>query len=426
MTIMSYFMIILVLNCGSSSIKYCLFSIDYQETCLVRGSIKRIGLSDPILIQESTKGKIKQQVAAENHRQAIYILIEALTPPHQGFLPSIDSIEAVGHRVVHGGEEFTYPVKLNEKTIEVLRALSNLAPLHNPHNLAGIEAVSCLLPDVIQVAVFDTAFHQTLPAKAYLYALPYELYEKFGIRRYGFHGISHRFMMQEAARIVRKPIEDLRMISCHLGNGSSISAIKYGRSVDTSMGFTPLEGLVMGTRCGDLDPAIPMFLVDKASLDLAEVNDILNKKSGLVGLSGFSSDMREIVKAVYSEEHYRILNKTHPHHEKAKLALEIFIYRLRKYIGAYAAAMGGLDVLIFTGGIGENSSIIPNEACNELQFMGIEIGPARDLANGCFELSGPTSKVKVLVIPTDEELMIARDTWNLLNEEPGNRLPSPS
>jgi acetate kinase len=409
-------MVILVLNCGSSSVKYCLFSIDLQEICLVRGSVRRIGLSNTVLIQESTKGRIEQQVAAENHRQAIYILIEALTKPHQSVLPSIDSIEAVGHRVVHGGEAFTYPVKLDEKTIKALRRISNLAPLHNPHNLAGIEAVSCFLPDAIQVAVFDTAFHQTLPSYAYLYALPLELYEKFGIRRYGFHGTSHRFVMQEAARIVRKPVEKLRIISCHLGNGSSISAIKYGKSVDTSMGFTPLEGLVMGTRCGDLDPTIPMFLLGEGSLDQTEVSDILNKKSGLVGLSGYSSDMMEIIKAVYSDEYYRIFNKTHPHHEKAKLALEIFIYRLRKYIGAYAAALGGLDVLIFTGGIGQNSSVIPNEACNELQFMGIEIGPARNMANGCFELSKPTSKVKVLVIPTDEELMIARDTWNLLNE----------
>ena len=421
---MSYLMVILVLNCGSSSIKYCLFSMDYQETCLVRGSIERIGLSDPILIQESTKGNMEQQVSIENHRQAIYILIEALTQPHQGFLPSIDSIEAVGHRIVHGGEEFTDPVKLNEEIIKALRALSNLAPLHNPPNLEGIDAVSCLLPHVIQVAVFDTAFHQTLPSHAYRYALPYEMYKKFGIRRYGFHGISHRFVMQEAARIVRKPAEELRMISCHLGNGSSISAIKYGSSVDTSMGFTPLQGLVMGTRCGDLDPSIPIFLLDKGSLDLAEIIDLLNKRSGLVGLSGFSSDMREIVKAVYSDERYRILNKTHPHHEKAKLAFEIYIYRLRKYIGAYAAAMGGVDVLIFTGGIGQNSSIIPNEACNELEFMGIEIGSARDLADGYVELSKPTSKVRVLVIPTDEELMIARDTWNLLKGETENRSSS--
>ncbi|MCJ7444880.1 MAG: acetate kinase [Methanotrichaceae archaeon] len=407
-------MIILVLNCGSSSIKYGLYSMSNQEKTLARGAIEGIGSGCSKFFQLSAAENIEQEVKVDDHQQAISLLIEALTELNKDQV-SPGSIEAVGHRVVHGGEKFTDAIKLDLDLVEVLRGITHLAPLHNPSNLAGIDAISCLLPLVPQVAVFDTAFHQTLPIHAYLYALPYELYEKYGIRRYGFHGISHRFVMQEASKILQKRPESLRIISCHLGNGSSICAIRYGRSVDTSMGFTPLEGLVMGTRCGDLDPAIPLFLMDRIGLDSTEINDLLNKRSGIAGISCCSSDMKEIIKAIYSDENYYALNLTHPCHKKAKLALDVFIYRLRKYIGAYAAAMDGVDVLIFTGGIGQNSSIVQQEACAKLQFMGIETGRPKNLGNGCIELSKPDSRVKVLVIPTNEELMIARDAMKVFN-----------
>lgn len=270
-----------------------------------------------------------------------------------------------------------------------------------------------------QVAVFDTAFHQTLPPHAYIYALPYELYEKHRIRRYGFHGISHRFIAQEAARTLNRPAEELRLITCHLGNGSSIAAIKHGRSVDTTMGFTPLEGLAMGTRCGDLDPAIVLFLQDQEGLSQAEVSDLLNKKSGMAELSGCSSDMREILRAVYLDGQKGALNKAHPQHVRSKLALDVYIYRIKKYIGAYAAAMGGVDAIVFTGGIGQNLSVVQEDACNGLQFMDVETGPARDMGNGCYCLSKPTSGVKVLAMPTEEELMIARETLEILQADKG-------
>jgi acetate kinase len=410
-------MIVLVLNCGSSSVKYSLFSIGSEEKRLVRGSIDRIGLHNSRLIQESRGSKADYQLKVRDHSHAISQILDMLVDNGSSIhsiLPSLDYIDAVGHRVVHGGDRFATAARIDDGVLEFLRCHLYLAPLHNPPNLEGIEAIARLIPHVPQVAVFDTAFHQTLPPHAYVYALPYELYEKYHIRRYGFHGISHRFVAQEAARILNRPPEKLRLITCHLGNGSSIAAVKHGRSVDTTMGFTPLEGLAMGTRCGDLDPAIVLFLQDQEGLSQAEVSDLLNRRSGMAGLSGCSSDMKEVLRAAYLDDRGLELNECHPHHKRSKLALDIYIYRIKKYIGAYAAAMGGVDAIVFTGGIGQNLSVIQADACAGLEFMGVEIGPARDLGNGCYCLSKPASGIKVLAIPTEEELMIARETLGIL------------
>lgn len=418
-------MIILVLNCGSSSVKYSLFSIGSEEKRLVRGSIDRIGFHNSRLIQESRGSKAENQLKVRDHSHAISHLLDKLVGNDNSIhdiLPSLDHIDAVGHRVVHGGDRFATAARIDDGVLEFLRDHLYLAPLHNPPNLVGIEAIARLIPNVPQVAVFDTAFHQTLPPHAYIYALPYELYEKHRIKRYGFHGISHKFVAQEAARILNKPVEELRLITCHLGNGSSITAVKHGRSVDTTMGFTPLEGLAMGTRCGDLDPAIVLFLQDRAGMSQAEVSDLLNRRSGMAGLSGCSSDMREILRAVYLDGQKGALNQAHPRHVRSKLALDVYIYRIKKYIGAYAAAMKGVDAIVFTGGIGQNISVIQEEACKGLQFMGVETVPtglARYLGNGCYCLSKSTSDVKVLAIPTEEELMIARETLEILRTDKG-------
>ncbi len=371
-------------------------------------------------------------IMAKNHSQAIAELLDILAKTDQSLLPSLNSIDAVGHRVVHGGDRFNDAVKIDEDILRYLWGQSNLAPLHNPPNLSGMKAISRLLPQIPQVAVFDTAFHQTLPPQAYLYALPYELYKKHRIRHYGFHGTSHRYVAQEAARITGRPSADLRLITCHLGNGSSIAAVKYGRSIDTTMGFTPLEGLAMGTRSEDIDPSIVLFIQDRLGLSLAEIGDLLNKQSGMIGLSGFSSDMSVILKAVYLDGRGldKVFNIDHPRHEMSKIALGVYIYRIKKYIGAYAAAMGGVDVIVFTGGIGQNLSLIQSEACRGLEFMGVDIGVrigsgvesgiefgmglATDLGLGRYELSSPASKVRALIVPTDEELMIARDTLRVL------------
>jgi acetate kinase len=417
-------MIILVLNCGSSSVKYSLFSIGSEEKRLARGSIDRIGFHNSRLIQESRGSRTEYQLKVRDHSHAISQLLDMLLnvpvdndSSIRGILPSLNYIDAVGHRVVHGGDRFASAARIDDSVLEFLRGHLYLAPLHNPPNLAGIEAISRLIPRATQVAVFDTAFHQTLPPHACIYALPYELSEKYRIRRYGFHGISHRFVAQEAARIMKRPPEDLRLITCHLGNGSSIAAVKHGRSVDTTMGFTPLEGLAMGTRCGDLDPAIVLFLQDQAGLNHAEISDLLNRRSGMAGLSGCSSDMREILRAVYLDDRRRTLNNGNPHHKRSKLALDVYVYRIKKYIGAYAAAMGGVDAVVFTGGIGQSLSVIQEDACKGLEFMGVEIGTARSLGNGCYCLSKLTSGVKVLMIPTDEELMIARDALEILRSK---------
>jgi acetate kinase len=408
---------IMVLNCGSSSVKYSLFVMGETETALASGLVERIGLDDPRLIHQPAQGQkvVREGAPVQDHRQAIGLVLATLTHPEHGVLASTAEIDAVGHRVVHGGELFAASVRLDDRVLQALYDHAHLAPLHNPPNITGILAVKAALPHVVPVGVFDTAFHQTMPPHAYVYALPYELYEKYRIRRYGFHGTSHRFVAHEAARFLGRPLTELRLVTCHLGNGASVAAVQFGRSVDTSMGFTPLEGLEMGTRCGDLDPAIVLFLMEKEGLNAAEINELLNKKSGVLGVSGYTFDMRQIETAVYSDVRRRILNRQHPHHARARLALDIYNYRVKKYIGAYAAAMGGVDAVVFTGGIGEHSEVTPDEACAGMAFLGLELGPARDLGNGWYELSQPTSRVRVLVIPTDEELMIARDTYQIVS-----------
>jgi acetate kinase len=407
---------IMVLNCGSSSVKYSLFAMGETEQALVRGLVERIGLDDPRLMHKLSDGRkiVQEDVPVRNHQHAVRLVLEALTHAEYGVLSSTDEIDAVGHRVVHGGERFARSVRIDGEVMQTLYDHVDLAPLHNPPNITGIEAVMAILPHVPQVGVFDTAFHQTMPPHAYIYALPYEFYTKYRIRRYGFHGTSHRFVTQEAARFLGRPLEELRLITCHLGNGASIAAVKYGQSMDTSMGFTPLEGLEMGTRCGDLDPAIVFFLMEKEGLDAAGANELLNKKSGVLGVSGYTSDMREIEEAAYSDIEQRAPNTDHPHHRRAKLALDIYNYRVKKYIGAYAAAMGGVDAVVFTGGIGEHSEVTPDDACAGMEFMGIELGPEINLGNGWYELSESTSRVRVLIIPTNEELMIARDTYGIV------------
>jgi acetate kinase len=419
-------MTILAINCGSSSIKFGLISFGENEDLLVRGLVERIGLGDSRLTFTLSSGErmVLDNMMHLNHERAIDLVLESLTDPKTGVISSVDEIYAVGHRVVHGGEGIRGPVLIDDQVMQLLSDRSDLAPLHNPPNIAGIKAVSSALPKVLQVAVFDTAFHQTMPKHAYIYPLPYELYEKYGIRRYGFHGTSYRYVAEEAARFLGRALEDLRIIICHLGGGASIAAVKFGASVDTSMGFTPLEGLEMGTRCGDLDPSVVLYLMEKAGMSAIEVGDLLNNRSGLLGVSGYSSDMREIEEAVFCDVgrrdlkigylKKRNLNTGHPHHSRSKLALEIYVYRIKKYIGAYAAAMGGLDAVIFTGGVGENSEVVPEEACSEMELFGIRLGPRVDLGSGWYELSGSGSQVRVLVIPTDEEMMIARETYRLL------------
>lgn len=356
-------MLILVLNCGSSSVKYQLYDMP-EERCLAKGVVEKIG----------------QRV--KDHTAAIKLVIQGLAE-RQGVISSIKEIGAVGHRVVHGGERFRKSSLINKRVIAAIKQYARLAPLHNPPNLAGIYACRRILPHLRQVAVFDTAFHQGMPAFAYLYGLPYEIYKRYGIRRYGFHGTSHRYVAHQASKILGRPLESLKIISCHLGNGCSITAIDNGKSVDTSMGFTPLEGLVMGTRSGDIDPAVVLYLMKKKNLSIRRTDELLNKSSGLLGLSGISNDMRDIFRAI------RRGNK------RANIALQVFIYRIKKYIGAYIAAMDGCDTLIFTAGIGENQPYIRKKIRRELSSLLSKF------------------KTRILVIPTNEELMIARDTYSL-------------
>jgi acetate kinase len=367
---------ILVINSGSSSIKYRLFDIhtngrknNSRYILLSKGLIEKIGQKDS---------------GVENHKQGIAILLDSLVHGSKSVLKDHNEICAIGHRVVHGGVTFKKPTIITDEVISKIRECFELAPLHNPANFSGIEACKELLPGVKQVAVFDTAFHQSLPEHAYIYGLPYEYYEKYNLRKFGFHGTSHQYVAHEAARLLKKPLSKLKVITCHLGNGCSIAAVKYGKSIDTSMGFTPLEGLVMGTRCGDIDPASVIFLADKEKISLAEIDRVLNYKSGLKGISGISNDMREIKKAANEGN------------RRAKLALDIFVYRIKKYIGSYIAAMGGVDGIVFTAGIGENEKDIRAK-----------------VVKGLFGFLDP-AKVKVLVVATNEELMIARQTFNLV------------
>ena len=390
---------ILVLNCGSSSLKYQLIDMNGEKE-LAKGLVERIGLEGALLVhQKGEENKVKLPNVISNHSVAIGLVIETLLDSKLGVLSNINEIEAVGHRVVHAGEEFSGSVLITDEVMKALKKCIELAPLHNPPNIMGIEACAEVLPGIKQVGVFDTAFHQTMPKKAFLYGLPYEAYEDYSIRRYGFHGTSHKYVSQEAAKMLGKDITELKLITCHLGNGGSIAAIDKGVSVDTSMGFTPLEGLVMGTRCGDIDPAIVPYLMDKAGFDIQEVSDYLNKKSGVLGISGVSSDFRDIEEAAAKGN------------ERAQLALDIFVQRVRKYIGSYAAVLGGVDAIVFTAGLGENSPETREQVLTNFEFLGVEIDTAKNKVRGkATNFSKEGSKVQSLIIPTNEEIMIARDT----------------
>lgn len=396
---------ILVLNCGSSSIKYKLFDMTTKEV-LAQGGIEKIGLVGSFLKLTLPNGekKILEKDIPE-HTAGIEFILNTLVSPENGAIKSLDEINAVGHRMVHGGERFSESVLLNKEVLDAFIACNDLAPLHNPANLKGVNAVSAILPNVPQVGVFDTAFHQTMPDYAYMYAIPYELYEKYGVRRYGFHGTSHRYVSQRVCEFLGVDPKGKKIITCHIGNGGSISAIKDGKCIDTSMGLTPLEGLVMGTRSGDIDAGAVTFIMEKEGLNATGVSNLLNKKSGVLGVSGVSSDMRELEAAVAAGN------------PKAILAEKMYFYRIKKYIGAYAAALGGVDIILFTGGVGENQANCRSEVCEGLEFMGVKIDLEKNKVRGEEAIiSADDSKVTVAVIPTDEELMIASDTLAILNK----------
>ena len=392
---------ILVLNCGSSSLKYQLINME-NETVMAKGLCERIGIENSSFEHKNSDGqKIKKEADMKNHEDAVKIVINNLLDENFGVIKDIKEIDAVGHRVLHGGKYFSEPVLIDQKVKGAIRDCFILGPLHNPSNLIGIETCEKLMPNIKQVAVFDTAFHQTMPEKAFIYALPYEYYKENNIRRYGFHGTSHKFVAMRVSEILKN--NNLKLITCHLGNGSSVCAIKNNKCVDTSMGLTPLEGLAMGTRCGDLDPAIIKFLAHQKNLNIDEIDEILNKKSGVLGISQVSSDFRDMEKEAQNNNY------------QAKLALEIFYYRCAKYIGAYAAALNGVDVIAFTAGLGENSPETREAICNYLNYLGVEIDKEKNNSRGKeVEISNQNSKVKVFVVPTNEELMIARETLNLI------------
>ncbi|MBK5251173.1 MAG: acetate kinase [Peptostreptococcaceae bacterium] len=394
---------VLVVNCGSSSLKYQLIDMS-DEAVMAKGLVERIGIEGSILTHESA-GKDKKVIEEpmKDHKKALELVLGAIVNKEYGAIASMDEIEAVGHRVVHAGEKFSDSVIINDDVIAALEECIELAPLHNPPNLIGIRACMELMPGIKMVGVFDTAFHQTMPPTAYIYALPYEYYKKYGVRKYGFHGTSHKYVAQRTASILGKDFDSLKIITCHLGNGASITAIDNGKSVDTSMGFTPLEGLVMGTRCGDLDPAIIPFIMGKENLSIDEMNNILNKKSGVLGISGISSDFRDIESAAKEGN------------ARAQLALDKFNVSVKKYIAACAAVMGGVDAIVFTAGVGENSISARQLICSDFEFMGVELDKKKNNVRGKETvISKDSSKVKVLVVPTNEELMIARDTVSLL------------
>ena len=393
---------ILVINAGSSSLKYQLLNPETQQV-LAKGLCERIGIDGKFTYKPEGKTAVKEaDVAMPTHNEAIKAVLNALVDPANGVIGSMKEIDAVGHRVVHGGEKFARSVLITDEVMAAIEECNPLAPLHNPANIIGIKACQDLMPGTPMVAVFDTAFHQTMPPAAYMYALPYEYYEKDKVRRYGFHGTSHKYVTQQAAAMLGKPIEDLKLISCHLGNGSSIAAVDGGKSVDTSMGFTPLAGLPMGTRCGDIDAGILQYLMNKYGMDIDKMLNVLNKKSGVEGLSCVSSDFRDLENAAGEGN------------QKAALAQEKFAYEVRKYVGAYAAAMGGVDAVIFTAGVGENDKAIRSMVCRGLDFMGLKLDEAaNDVRGRETVISTADSKVKVLLIPTNEELMIAIDTAEL-------------
>ena len=390
---------ILVLNCGSSSVKYKLIEIKANKV-LAEGGIEKIGLPDAFIKFKFGNEKIQQDLDINDHVGAIKSILDNLTSKEYGCIKDFKEIDAVGHRVVPGGEKFNKSVLINDEVIAKIKECYGIAPLHNPVNMAGIDAINEVLPEVPQVGVFDTAFHQTMPAKSYMYALPYKYYAEDGVRRYGFHGTSHRYVSQRVCEFLGVEPKGKKIITCHVGNGGSITAVKDGKSIDTSMGLTPTEGLMMGTRCGDVDPGALIFLMDKHKLSSKDMLNMVNKESGLAGISGVSSDMREITAAAKQGN------------EKAILSLEMYEQRITKYVGAFAAEMGGVDIIVFTGGVGEHQSSTRANVCNPLRFMGVEIDDAANDANNGDEgiISTPNSAVKVVVIPTDEEYMIAKDT----------------
>ena len=393
----------LVINCGSSSLKYQLIDMS-TEKCMVQGLVERIGIEGSVLTQK-VEGKDKYVINTEikNHKDAIKLVLEALIDPVHGVIKSMDEISAVGHRVVHGGEKYSESVLINDEVLQSIKDCIVLAPLHNPPNVIGIEACKELMPNTPMVAVFDTAFHQTMPKHSYICPLPYDLYQKYGIRKYGFHGTSHKYVSNKVAKVMGRDIKDLKIVTCHLGNGCSLAAVKNGKSVDTSMGFTPLAGVMMGTRSGSIDPSVISFLIEQHGYTIEEVDELLNKKSGVLGISGVSSDFRDVLAAGEAGN------------ERAKLALEIFYYKVRTQIAAYAGAMGGIDVIVFTAGIGENSAITRKEILNGLEFLGFTLNEEKNELRGQIqEISTEDSRLKVYVVPTNEELMIARDTAKLV------------
>ncbi|HEX9916591.1 MAG TPA: acetate kinase [candidate division Zixibacteria bacterium] len=398
---------ILVLNCGSSSVKYQLIDMD-NDLVLAKGLVSRIGMSGAVLSHKPhDRNEVKISGEMLDHIVAVEHVIAILLSPNHGVIKDKSEISAVGHRVVHGGEKFPDSVFITPEVMLELRNCIDLAPLHNPHNIRGINACQRILPGVPQVAVFDTAFHQKMPPVAYIYGIPYVLYKRYGIRRYGFHGTSHFYVSQRTSQLMNKSIKELKIITCHLGNGASMAAVDQGISVDTTMGFTPLEGLLMGTRSGDLDPAIILHIMAREELSLHEANTLLNKHSGIQGISGISSDMRDIIE------------ESSKGNAGAKLAFDIYCYRIRKYIGAYAATMGGLDVLVFTAGVGENAPLVRKASCENLEFLGVKIDSQKNdqMIGKEGIISTDDSRVKVLVIPTNEELVIAQDTERIVEEQ---------
>lgn len=397
---------VLVINCGSSSLKYQVLDMD-GENLLAKGLVERIGMDGSVITHTKigSDDKWKNEVPMPTHKEAIEQVLNAIVDPEHGVLHDMSELGAVGHRVVHGGERYANSVLIDEEVLTHLDELSELAPLHNPANILGIRACQKLMPNTPMVAVFDTAFHQTMPAESYIYALPYEYYEKYGVRRYGFHGTSHKYVADRASKIMNVSMDDMKIITCHLGNGASVSAIKRGKCIDTSMGFTPLEGLVMGTRCGDIDPSITTYISEKENLSAEQMNEIMNKKSGVLGISGISSDFRDIEAA--AEEG----------NERAQLALKVFAHKVRAYIGAFIAEMNGLDALVFTAGVGENDIAMRDIICNDLGNLGIKLDLVKNKIRGKEAIiSRDDSPVTIMLIPTNEELMIARDTVDIVEK----------
>ena len=394
---------VLVINCGSSSLKYQVLDMT-NESLLCKGLVERIGMDGSVITHEKIgMDKVKKEVPMKDHKDAIEQVLAAIQDKEHGVVKSMDEIGAVGHRVVHAGEKFSKSVLITDEVIKTLEDCVELAPLHNPPNLLGIAACKQLMPSTPMVGVFDTAFHQTMPPESYIYAIPYEYYEKYGIRRYGFHGTSHKYVAERASKMLNTSLDDLKLITCHLGNGASVSAIKRGKCIDTSMGFTPLEGLVMGTRSGDIDPAIVTYIREKENLPQGKANDILNKKSGVLGISGVSSDFRDLEEAVAEGN------------ERAALALKVFAHKVRCYIGAYIAEMNGVDAIIFTAGVGENDVSMREIICDNLGNLGIKLDPVKNKVRGKETIiSADDARVKLLLIPTNEELMIARDTYDIV------------